>query len=134
LIALRRSLAADTIGAFKFDLAVIGCSAIDAEGDFLDFDIQKVGVSQAVLRQSRRAYLVADRSKLKRTVPARIALLADIDMLFPAAGSSRIHHPSWSAASLPTAKRLSRSRSPFRDSRGRSHRDARRAGRRHRSA
>jgi DeoR family transcriptional regulator, glycerol-3-phosphate regulon repressor len=82
LIALRRSLAADTIGAFKFDLAVIGCSAIDAEGDFLDFDIQKVGVSQAVLRQSRRAYLVADRSKLKRTVPARIALLADIDMLF----------------------------------------------------
>jgi DeoR family glycerol-3-phosphate regulon repressor len=87
--SLRRSdgglvgkVAADTIGAFKFDLAVIGCSAIDPEGDLLDFDIHEVGVSQAVLRQSRRAYLVADHSKLKRTAPARIASLADIDTLF----------------------------------------------------
>jgi DeoR family glycerol-3-phosphate regulon repressor len=75
-------VAADTIGAFKFDLAVIGCSAIDPDGDLLDFDIHEVGVSQAVLRQSRRAFLVADRSKLKRTAPARIASLADIDTFF----------------------------------------------------
>jgi DeoR family glycerol-3-phosphate regulon repressor len=87
--SLRRSdgglvgkVAADTIGAFKFDLAVIGCSSIDPEGDLLDFDIHEVGVSQAVLRQSRRACLVADHSKLKRTAPARIASLADIDILF----------------------------------------------------
>ena len=82
MIAPKRSLAADTIGAFKFDLAVIGCSAIDAEGDLLDFDIHEVGVSQAVLRQPPRAYLLADHSKLKRTAPARIASLAGIDMLF----------------------------------------------------
>jgi DeoR family glycerol-3-phosphate regulon repressor len=87
--SLRRSdgglvgkVAADTIGAFKFDLAVIGCSSIDSDGDLLDFDIHEVGVSQAVLRQSRRAYLVADHSKFKRTAPARIASLADIDILF----------------------------------------------------
>jgi len=87
--SLRRSdgglvgkVAADTIGAFKFDLAVIGCSSIDPDGDLLDFDIHEVGVSQAVLRQSRRACLVADHSKLKRTAPARIASLADIDVLF----------------------------------------------------
>jgi DeoR family glycerol-3-phosphate regulon repressor len=35
-----------------------------------------------VLRQSRRAYLVADQSKFKRTAPARISSLADIDVLF----------------------------------------------------
>lgn len=75
-------VAADTIGAFKFDLAVIGCSAIDPDGDLLDFDIHEVGVSQAVLRQSRRAFLVADHSKLKRSAPARIASLADIDAMF----------------------------------------------------
>ncbi|MFN9943729.1 MAG: DeoR/GlpR family DNA-binding transcription regulator, partial [bacterium] len=87
--SLRRSdgglvgkVAADTIQAFKFDLAVIGCSSIDPDGDLLDFDIHEVGVSQAVLRQSRRAYLVADHSKLMRTAPARIASLADIDALF----------------------------------------------------
>ena len=87
--SLRRSdgglvgkVAADSIGAFKFDLAVIGCSAIDRDGDLLDFDIHEVGVSQTILRQSRRAFLVADHSKLKRTAPARIASLAEIDALF----------------------------------------------------
>ena len=87
--SLRRSdgglvgkVAADTIGAFKFDFAVIGCSSIDSDGDLLDFDIHEVGVSQTVLRQSRRAYLVADQSKFKRTAPARISSLADVDVLF----------------------------------------------------
>lgn len=87
--SLRRSdgglvgkVAADTIGAFKFDLAVIGCSAIDGDGDLLDFDIHEVGVSQAVLRQSRRAFLVADHSKFARSAPARIASLAEIDTFF----------------------------------------------------
>jgi DeoR family glycerol-3-phosphate regulon repressor len=87
--SLRRSdgglvgkVAADTIQAFKFDLAVIGCSSIDPDGDLLDFDIHEVGVSQAILRQSRRAYLVADHSKLMRMAPARIASLADVDALF----------------------------------------------------
>lgn len=74
-------VAADTIGAFKFDLAIIGCSAIDPDGDLLDFDIHEVGVSQAVLHQSRKAFLVADHSKLTRMAPARIASLAQIDAL-----------------------------------------------------
>ncbi|MEX5728209.1 DeoR family glycerol-3-phosphate regulon repressor [Rhodovulum iodosum] len=76
------SLAAGTIGQFKFDLAVIGCSALDRDGDMLDFDIQEVGVSQAILRQSRRTFLVADQSKRQRTAPARIASLAEIDTVF----------------------------------------------------
>ncbi|CAN0590694.1 unnamed protein product, partial [Ectocarpus sp. 12 AP-2014] len=42
-------LAAETIRQFKFDLAVIGCSALDGDGDLLDFDIQEVSVSQAIL-------------------------------------------------------------------------------------
>lgn len=87
--ALRRSdgglvgsLTTQTIQQFKFDLAVIGCSALDAEGDLLDFDIQEVGVSQAILRQSRRTFLVADASKRTRSAPARIASLSQIDTLF----------------------------------------------------
>ena len=73
------ALTTETIRAFKFDLAVIGCSALDAEGDILDFDLQEVGVSRAILAQSRRAVLVADHSKFARKAPARIGSLADVD-------------------------------------------------------
>lgn len=76
------TLAAETIRQFKFDLAVIGCSALDRDGDLLDFDIQEVGVSQTILRQSRRTFLVVDHSKLKRSAPARIASLAELDCVF----------------------------------------------------
>lgn len=85
--SLRRSdggligaLATETIRQFKFDIAVIGCSALDEEGDILDFDIQEVGVSRAVLRQARKTMLVADCSKFRRSAPARIASLSELDM------------------------------------------------------
>lgn len=76
------TLAAETIRQFKFDLAVIGCSALDPDGDLLDFDIREVGVSQTILRQSRRTFLVADHSKLTRSAPARIASLAELEAIF----------------------------------------------------
>jgi DeoR family glycerol-3-phosphate regulon repressor len=68
-----------TIEQFKFDLAVISCSALDEDGDMLDFDIQEVGVSQAILKQARRRFLVADHSKFARRAPARIGSLAQMD-------------------------------------------------------
>lgn len=76
------NLAAQTIQQFKFDLAVVGCSALDDDGDILDFDIQEVSVSQTILGQSRQTFLVADHTKFKRKAPARIASLADIDTFF----------------------------------------------------
>ncbi|MFW2541983.1 DeoR/GlpR family DNA-binding transcription regulator [Primorskyibacter sp. 2E107] len=76
------TLAAETIRRFKFDLAVIGCSALDPDGDMLDYDIQEISVSQAILRQSRRTVLVADHSKFTRTAPAKIASLSDVDAFY----------------------------------------------------
>ncbi|ABV92377.1 glycerol-3-phosphate regulon repressor [Dinoroseobacter shibae DFL 12 = DSM 16493] len=76
------ALAVESIRAFKFDLAVIGCSALDTEGDLLDFDIQEVGVSRAILAQSRRTFVVADHSKFSRKAPARIASLSAVETLF----------------------------------------------------
>ena len=38
---LVRNMAADTIRQFKFDIAVIGCSALDNKGDILDYDIKR---------------------------------------------------------------------------------------------
>ena len=76
------NLATESIRQFKFDLAVIGCSALDQDGDLLDFDVQEVGVSQAILRHSRRTFLVSDQSKFRRSAPVRIASLKDIDAFF----------------------------------------------------
>lgn len=73
-------LAARVIEQFKVDFAVIGTSALDTDGDLLDFDLAEVGVSQTILRQARAAYLVADASKLARRAPVRIASLAEIDV------------------------------------------------------
>lgn len=74
-------LAMQAIRQFKVDLAVIGCSGMDEEGDLLDFDIQEVGVSQTILSLARRTVVVADHSKLQRHAPVRIASLADVDLL-----------------------------------------------------
>ena len=74
-------LAIQTIRQFRFDIAVVGCSALDARGDILDYDIQEVGTSQAILEQARSTWLVADRSKFDRAAPARIGSLRQIDRL-----------------------------------------------------
>lgn len=70
------------IRQFKFDIGVIGCSAIDPDGDILDFDLREVGVSQTILNQSRRKMLIADHTKFKRKAPARIGSLSDMDVFF----------------------------------------------------
>lgn len=75
------ALAMQTVRQFKFDVAVIGCSALDGDGDLLDFDLEEVGVSQEALARSRGSLLVADHSKLQRSAPARIASLGDLDAL-----------------------------------------------------
>ncbi|SDW50508.1 transcriptional regulator, DeoR family [Ruegeria halocynthiae] len=76
------NLAVSTIRQFKFDHAIIGCSAMDPAGDLMDFDLQEVLVSQTIIEQARHISLVADTSKFQRTAPARIASLADVDTVY----------------------------------------------------
>jgi DeoR family glycerol-3-phosphate regulon repressor len=76
------NLTVSTIRQFKFDYAIVGCSALDADGDLMDFDFQEVLVSQTIIEQARRTFLVADHSKFQRSAPARIASLTDIDSFY----------------------------------------------------
>lgn len=71
----------DLIRQFRVDTAVIGISAIDEDGTLLDFDIREVHVSRAIVENARRVILVTDSSKFTRSAPARIGMLADIDVL-----------------------------------------------------
>ncbi len=41
-----------------------------------------MGVSQSILSRARRRVLVADQSKWQRVAPARIASMAEIDVLY----------------------------------------------------
>ncbi|MEM6658215.1 MAG: DeoR/GlpR family DNA-binding transcription regulator [Pseudomonadota bacterium] len=76
------NLTVATIAHFKFDYAIIGCSALDTDGDLLDFDFQEVHVSQKITAQARRIFLVADHSKFQRSAPARITSLSAIDTFY----------------------------------------------------
>ena len=75
-------LTIQTIEQFKVDIAIIGTSSMDDEGDLLDFDLQEVGVSKAIISHARKVFLVTDASKLKRNAPVRIASLSEIDAVF----------------------------------------------------
>ena len=75
-------LTTHAIEAFKVDYAIIGTSALDADGDLLDFDPQEVRASRTIIHQSRRTYLVTDASKLTRSAPVRIASLREVDAIF----------------------------------------------------
>lgn len=75
------ALAMDFIRGFKVDYALIGVSALDAEGTLLDFDIDEVRVSQTIIAQARKVILAADETKFGRPAPVRIGDLADIDWL-----------------------------------------------------
>jgi DeoR family glycerol-3-phosphate regulon repressor len=70
--------AVDLIEQFKVDIAVIGVSAIDADGSLLDFDYREVRVAQAIIKNARHVMLVADRSKVQRLAPVRIAHLSQV--------------------------------------------------------
>ncbi len=92
------NLAVSTIRHFKFDHAIIGCSALDIDGDLMDFDLQEVLVSQTIIAQARQISLVADGSKFHRTAPARIASLADVDTIYtdaPLPGELNLKCDEW---------------------------------------
>ncbi len=67
--------AVDFIRQFRVDFAVIGVSAIDADGSLLDFDYREVRVAQAIISNARHVILASDSSKFERSAPVRIGHL-----------------------------------------------------------
>nr|WP_323781800.1 DeoR/GlpR family DNA-binding transcription regulator [Amylibacter sp.] len=75
-------LTVEMVKQFKFDYSVLGCSAIDADGDLLDFDGQEVMVSSTAIQRSRKVMVVADHLKFQRKAPLTICSLKDVDVLY----------------------------------------------------
>lgn len=80
------SSAEEFIDNFKVDYAIIGCSAIDNEGELFDFDLKEVRVTRAIIAHARSVILVTDSLKFERRAPIRIGDLSDIETLVTDAG------------------------------------------------
>ena len=65
-----------------FLTAIIGSAAVDPDGSLLDYDFREVRVAQALIKNARKSYLVADHTKFKMAAPVRIASLAELDGFF----------------------------------------------------
>ena len=74
------AFAVEFIKSFKVDFAIIGASAIDEDGALLDFDMNEVQVSQAIIHNARQVILAADSSKLGRPAPVRIGHIGEVDV------------------------------------------------------
>ena len=70
------------ISQFKVDYGIIGISGIDLDGTLLDFDYREVRVSQAIIEQARKTYLVADSSKFGRNAMVRLGHVSQLDAVF----------------------------------------------------
>ena len=72
----------DFINQFRVEYAIIGISGIDMDGTLLDFDYREVRISQAIIANARRVYLVADHSKFGRHAMVGEGNLTQVSALF----------------------------------------------------
>ena len=69
----------DFVAQFRVDYAIIGTSAIEEDGTFLDYDPREVRVAKAIIANARSVLLVADGMKFRRRAPVRIGHVSQID-------------------------------------------------------
>lgn len=67
-----------SLANYKVDLAIIGASALDADGSALDFDLREVAVARAILSNARETVLVADATKFDVRAPHRICSISQL--------------------------------------------------------
>ena len=58
----------------RLDFAFIGCSAIEADGSVMDFDLRKIAIKQTAMRVARCNCLLVASAKFGRSALARIAM------------------------------------------------------------
>ena len=71
--------AVEFVRQYRVDHAILGVSAIDADGTLLDYDYREVKVTQAVLQGARNVILVADAMKFERAAPVRVGDIREVD-------------------------------------------------------
>jgi DeoR family transcriptional regulator, glycerol-3-phosphate regulon repressor len=67
---------------FRADIGIIGISGIDKDGGLFDFDLDEVLCTQAVMRNSRRVFLLADHSKFGRPALVKVGSIEQLSALY----------------------------------------------------
>jgi len=75
------TLADESRQRFKFDVAVIGASAIDREGTVQEFDPMEVHLVRSILPHARQVILVAHDEKFEKRAPHVVTQMTDVDVL-----------------------------------------------------
>jgi DeoR family glycerol-3-phosphate regulon repressor len=66
---------------FKFDVAILGASAVDEDGTFLAYDPLEAEFTRDVIRASRKVVFVIQDEKFGRSAPHVVAHMADVSVL-----------------------------------------------------
>lgn len=70
----------------RLDFALIGCSAIDADGRVMDFNLSKIAVKKAAMAAAGRRLLLAQPDKFGRTALSTIAMVGEFDEIIDGRG------------------------------------------------
>mgnify|MGYP001309132898 FL=1 len=74
--------AAAMIEQYRADFGVIGISGIDEDGTLLDFDADEINAAQAILRNARTVFLLADHTKFHRRPMARVGHISQVSAFY----------------------------------------------------
>ncbi|GAB0115717.1 DeoR/GlpR family DNA-binding transcription regulator [Acidisoma sp. C75] len=80
--AVTGHLAVQMFEQFRADIGIIGVSGVDKDGGLFDYDLDEVMCTQAIIRNSRRVFLLADHSKFGRPALVRVGHLGQISALY----------------------------------------------------
>lgn len=78
-LALTGPLAEASLGALRFDTAVIGCCGLTAADGLTAYDLADAAVKRAAISAARRVIAVADAAKFSRTALAFVAAPTALD-------------------------------------------------------
>ncbi|UBU17963.1 DeoR/GlpR family DNA-binding transcription regulator [Nonomuraea gerenzanensis] len=74
-------LTQSSIGALRFDTAVIGCCGLSAEHGLTAHDLPEVAVKQAAIAAARRVVVVCDSGKFARTAFGAVCPIGRLDVV-----------------------------------------------------
>lgn len=89
MAAVHGSMAVNNINNFNFDLAIISCSAVNADGSY-EFTLESAEIKKAALKRSKKRMLVFDNTKVNTSSAFMSSPLEDYDIIVTNASDEEV--------------------------------------------
>lgn len=93
-------LAETSIGALRFDTAVVGCCGLSAAQGLTAHDLPEVAIKRAAIASARRVIVVCDSGKFARTAFGAVCPISRLDVVVTDDGIPREEHDALLAAGV----------------------------------